>query len=62
MVVSRGMRVAIGKVQMAWRRRDVRRAARHQQVADQAVVLEPEPAEPIGEVVGVILPADDAAA
>jgi type IV secretory pathway TraG/TraD family ATPase VirD4 len=60
MIVSRGMPVAIGKVQMAWRRRDVRRAAQRLQVADHALAV--EPVEPIGEVVGVILPADDAAA
>jgi type IV secretion system protein VirD4 len=60
MIVSRGMPVAIGTVQMAWRRHDVRRTARRLQVADHAPAL--EPAEPIGEVVGVITPADDAAA
>ena len=60
MIVSRGMPVTIGAVQMAWKRRDVRRAAR--QLAAAKTIPAVEPAEPIGEVVGVILPADNPAA
>ena len=60
MIVSRGMPVTIGAVQMAWKRRDVRRATRQPVVANTTPAV--EPAEPIGEVVGVILPADNPAA
>ena len=60
MIVSRGMPVTIGTVQMAWKRRDVRRTAR--QLAAANTTQSVEPAEPIGEVVGVILPADNPAA
>ena len=60
MIVSRGMPVTVGRVQMAWKRRDVRRAARQLAAAQAAPSV--EPAEPIGEVVGVILPADHPAA
>ena len=60
MIVSRGMPVTVGKVQMAWNRRDVRRAAR--QLAAAKAVPAVEPAELVGEVVGVILPADTPAA
>jgi type IV secretory pathway TraG/TraD family ATPase VirD4 len=60
MIVSRGMPVTLGTVQMAWKRRDVRQAARRLAVAQAAPVV--EPVEPMGEVVGVILPADSPAA
>ena len=60
MIVSRGMPVTIGAVQMAWKRRDVRRATR--QLTAAKTVPSVEPVEPIGEVVGVILPADTPAA
>ena len=60
MIVSRGMPVTIGAVQMAWKRRDVRRATR--QLAAGTASPSVEPAEPVGEVVGVILPADNPAA
>ncbi len=60
LIVTRGMPVTIGTVQMAWKRRDVRRATR--QLAAAKTIPAVEPAEPIGEVVGVILPADTPAA
>jgi type IV secretory pathway TraG/TraD family ATPase VirD4 len=60
MIVSRGMPVTIGTVQMAWKRRDVRRANRPVRVPDWAVAV--EPVEPIGELVGVITAADEATA
>jgi hypothetical protein len=58
MVVSRGMPVTIGRVQMAWRRRDVRRANRPVQVpdwADAAEIVEPAGlVEPVGQVAGAL--------
>jgi type IV secretory pathway TraG/TraD family ATPase VirD4 len=60
LIVTRGMPVTIGAVQMAWKRRDVRPAAR--QLAAAKTMPAVEGTEPIGEVVGVILPADTPAA
>ena len=61
MVVSRGMPVTIGRVQMAWRRRDVRQAARRAarvEVVDWADTTQTaEPAglvDPVGQVAGAL--------
>ena len=57
MIVSRGIPVTLATVEMAWRRRDVRQAARRLAAAQAAPVA--EPVEPTGEVVGVIVQADE---